>query len=289
MHKICSWVFGFVTLISIVRAQDSSHISLQQPKHWNTYFDFGIGITNHKVRDEATSPLRYSGRIPTAYTSFFKENDKRIWKVYGGFGFGNISKTINGSTYLGTSYNGYAGMSMHVGLKKLSSKNLKVFAGGDFMWNGDFRQNFNFQNASYNYNMTSTFGPSAIAQYSFGWNARDFQIWFIKIKRKQRNFKLNYQLNVPLFYHYLRPDYSVVSHFTDGKAKGFSDAQSKSGFIGDVIKLNSRTEFITYFHNGNAFKISYMWDFVKIKDKFYTVDSNQHYILFSMLFRLNAL
>lgn len=286
-------ILAVVLLLSVssfqsLWAQDGTSDSPKKQKRaWNTYLDLGVGINRHKIRDEATSPLRYDGTLLSSTGGFMKEHDDRIWRFYGGFSFGNIRKEVSGSTYLGTAYNGYAGMSVLFGLKKWSNEKLKLYVGGDALWTGDYRVNFNFQNASFNYNLLTSIGPSAMAQYKFGWKARSFKLWFLKFNRKQRDLKISYQLNVPMFYNYIRPDYSVIKDFTNGEtgASGFDNPQNT--FIGDAYRLNMRTELFYYFHNANAIKIGYQWDFSKVKDEFFIVDSSHHIFTFSLLFRLS--
>lgn len=286
------YLFSLLTtllLISSAYCQDSSQRPVKKKKEWNTFLDLGVGISRHKIRDESTSPLRYSGRLWNLSGSYIQENNNRFWRLYGGFSSGNIRKTVSGSTFLATSYNGFGGMSVLFGLKNQSEKKIKMFVGGDAMWTGDFRINFNFQNASYNYNLTTGIGPSFLTQYHFGWNAKKSKLGFIKWKRKERHLKLSYQVSLPLFYHFIRPDYSVIKDFTNGEtgASGFDNPQIS--FIGDVIKFNMRTELFYYFENGNGIKLGYMWDFAKVKDDFFVVDASQHIYTIALLVRLSPL
>ena len=255
-------------------------------RNWNTYVDLGVGITKHKIRDEATSPLRYSGNLLSSYGAFLKEHKDRIWRVYGGFNYGQIKKAVNGSTYIGTAYNGYAGMSVLFGLKRWSTDKLFIYVGGDALWTGDFRLNFNFQNAAYNYNLTTSIGPSAAVHYKFGWKAKSFKMAGLKFNRKDRNLKISYQLNTPLVFNYIRPDYSVINDFTNGESSSSFD-NNHTTFLGDAFRLNMRSELYYYFHNENAVKFNYMWEFTKVKDENFIVDSSNHYFLISLLFRLS--
>ncbi len=207
------------------------------------YMPFGIVYSFETVKDDALSPVSYSGHFGGLSIGYYFQNEKWISLLdingSGGIQHPDVNREGSRSSTITTATRGSYQL-----LRKLSTYRNWTFYSGLLSHNiFDFRQHNRYGNSSDNYEALFGFGPSFAVQ-------RPFELF-------NKNFAIQYTLGIPFGAYYIRPSY-IKPYFGDkAGSKGFA-------FWGDFYTLNSKTELIWMLGNGNQLRLFYNWEFSQL-------------------------
>ncbi len=239
----------------------------------DSYFETSAGIAHFYLRDQATSPLIYSGLnfVSQAKLSFLSEKMRHGFEFY--FSYGNLNpyssvSSANLENMTGEINHYYVRL-----IKKFDDIPLSIFAGASINIRGGFRDHSRFTNNSFSFDQTNSLNLNLMAEYPFNVFGRDFL--------------LSYRSFVPVYAFIVRPAFasSTPSGFTNGSGNDFADYLN-SGFhatINSFFRWNNSFELQYKIRNSNRIKLSYSWDYYKIGG-LKTMESASHYVMFGTMF-----
>lgn len=236
--------------------------SLAQPK--GHYFPFSMGYGFETVKDEALSPVSYSGSLGAVGLGYHYQNDKWISMLdingLAGYQYPDLNRDEGYRNTLTGLVRAHYQLSRKVW--QLPSS-IDLFAGLVSHNSWDYRDHSRYGNSSANYIGLFSLGPIITAQ-------KPFTLF-------SRNFTLAYRFGFPVATYYLRPTYIKPFLNQEIGSKGFA-------FWGDFYSLNSRTDLIYQLGNGNELRLSYVWDYYQL-DLLNKVQLANHILSISTVFR----
>lgn len=283
-----------IKLIFIILIFSSLKASLLAVKYDNKIYPDSINVhylsispfvSFYKHLDFQNSPILYKG--PTAGIGLSFESDGNNYKyafiLKGAYGFlGGETKT---AIYSSTQINAQLGLNYVHRITPVKS-NLHCFTGASIQGDLNMHNNPSLQNASLSLTGLTNFAFSTEFESDFSWKAKNIKIWFLKFKRRKRNFKINLKFDLPLLFLNFRPGYSNISDFTNGE--NLWALESKQFWIfKNAFQLNTKSSFFYFLNNKNALRISYIWQAFRFEDTFDSYQAAHHSIEFSLLFRFN--
>lgn len=227
------------------------------------YMPFGLNYGYQTVKDNALSPISYSGSLGGLSLGYYFQNKNWIslLDINGGGGFQTPDVNPEGNTSEVTT--GIARTTYQLMRRVITYKDWRFYAGVVSHNTFDFRQHNRYGNSSDNYQAYFAFGTSIAVQ-------KPFTLF-------QKNFALHYSFGFPFGGYYLRPGY-VKPYLNDGiGSKDFA-------FWGDFYLLNSKTELIWMLSNGNQLRLFYNWEFAQL-DVLNKTQTDLQQIGFSTIFK----
>lgn len=242
-------------------------------------------LSYYQHLDFQNSPILYKGTLAGIGLSFESDGNHYKYDISLGTAYGSIKGETQNASYLATQINSQLQLKYVRRFNGLKRK-IKTFAGASLLGHLNFHNNPNLQNASLSLTGLTNVALSTEFERTLTWKAKHLKIWFLKFKRRNRNLKLNFSLDVPIYFLNFRPGYSNISDFTDGE--NLWDLKSKHYWIfKNAFQINSKTSLSYFLSNNNAFRISYLWQAYRFKDTFDNYQAAHHIIEVSLLFRFN--
>lgn len=253
------------------------------------YLQMGLGLNRGSMRDFATSPITYRGTLVNVSFGGMKLDEEREVRFYTRFNTGNYKynraegydiRTIANQKM--TSFN-YTRLYK---INRFSDKKWNVKLGGALDVIADIRENNSLRNAGYGVEVFNTLFLSGKVTRSFiRKEATTTKIWFIKIKQRPRVILLSYQLNVPVINATIRNGYSYIYDIPPGGLFNFTKGYQFKVFSG--MRFSSELAYTNMMHNGNAWRLSYIWDAFRTTGQYNRLEIANHIVEFSFLFHLN--
>lgn len=262
---------SFIFNCNVIVANEDS-LDDNSPK-LNSYFQTSAGFSYFNLRDQATSPLLYSG---LSFVSQLKLNFVSE-KMRHGFEFSFVYGNLNPySSISSANLENLRGEINHYYVRKIKQFNLvhlNVFAGASINIRGGFRNHSRFTNNSFSFDQTNSLNLNLLAELPFN--------------LFRREFLLSYHSFIPVYAFIVRPSFasSVPEGFTEQSGNNISDYLS-SGFhatLNKYFRWNNSFELQYIIRNNNRIRLSYSWDYYKIEG-LKTMESASHYILFGTMF-----
>ncbi|HBH23146.1 MAG TPA: hypothetical protein DDY13_06940 [Cytophagales bacterium] len=245
----------------------------------------GLGVSDHKVRDEGVSPLTYRGPVLQIDFGNIDWKKKRRWQIIGKGGVGITSGSGTIQQY--GQYNFY--FSLHtnylLNTNLLKNHSWRLYAGPDFNFTGNTRLNQNLFNASFTYDFVGSLNAGVRLEYDFGWPAGRTR--FLNIKRRQRILTAAFQWNIPVMHIFQRPEYAVIDDFTDGNSLYSGQGDLKLTSYGQIIRINMELSLLYHLQNGNLLQFQYGFDGIRIDEGYNILSTVHRRLSFGFLFRLN--
>lgn len=289
---LISCFLGFIiTTFSQEAIQEkTSSTKKEVRKARDKYLALGMGFSKVKVMDQATSPLLYGGmEIASAKLDYLVHSEKVIKTLEAEFGFGwlksgTISPWYNPTI---TSYRFNLRYNQLYSIQKFARGKINWYLGPEANMNGHFRVNYKYDNSALNFEAYTGLGIATRFEFPMHYDAKQLKLWFIKINRRDRDLRLNWQFSTPIVGYIIRPTYVTVTNFIDPDLQtSINPGQTAFGlFI--PVNLRSQTELYYMLHNQNMLKLSYIWNFYSYDAGFNKVQSASHGFLLSFVFKFN--
>ncbi len=227
------------------------------------FLQFGLGGGHQIVKDEALSPVSYSGYLGQIHLGYTYQNQRWISDLHiaGLGGFQNAD--VGSEQDLRQTSTGLGRASYHLSRNIIRTKNFKMFAGILSYNSWDYRNHERYGNSQDNF--AGLF--SAGAQFTF-------QRLF---KTKNSYIVLQYGLGVPVATYYMRPGF--IKPYLNQKI-----ANKDFAFWGDFYTIDSDAELIFLLQNGNQIRVGYQWDFSQL-DVLNKTQAGLHQISVSTVFQ----
>ncbi len=207
------------------------------------FMPFGVMYAFETVKDEALSPVSYSGSLGSLSLGYYYQNDNWISALDLNGGGGFQAPDVNRENSPSNTTTGFARGSYQLLRRIATYKDFRFYAGVLSHNVFDFRQHNRYSNSSDNFVALFGFGTSVAVQ-------KPFEVL-------NKNFMLGYTLGFPLGAYYMRPGYVKPYFLDEAGTTGFA-------FWGDYYILNSKTELTWIFNNGNQLRLFYNWEFTQI-------------------------
>lgn len=280
-------LFLLVVVLSFsATAQELSkkQIRKQRPGFLQT----GIGLNKFSVRDFATSPLTYKGVLFNFSLAHLAVDSAREVKYGMRLNIGGTKYTRTDGVDVKTNATIFLlGVNYYrlYGINSISNDKWNFKVGGMADANLAVRLNGDLMNAGYGYEMMNTLFLSGKVTRTFVRKEPvTYKLGFIKRTLKPRVIHLSYQLNLPVMHNALRNGYAYIGNESINEPILFNEYEYQP-FTG--VRFNSELAYTNVMHNGNRWRISYIWDAYTADDAFNRLEVANHLFEFSLLFRLN--
>lgn len=271
-------IFSFF-LFGQLSAQEKSH---QVDFRYGKYFNVAALLDYQSSRDFGVSPLVYRGFHYGGMAELGFEGPRWDISVDGGLGVGESSLTkvaIFNSESTVFYYNARF-------LRKIWDKEegkLDFRAGLHLGGYAAQRVTPAFLNASLVWESINTLFASGKLNWRLSHAQSAGKFLFIRQREGLRHIKLSTQLSLPLLNSVWRPDYAYIDDFSDGDADVF--ANNKLNFGG--LRLQWRSDAYYYLLNGNALRLTYLWDAQRSANAINRLELSHHQMVLGIMIRLN--
>ncbi len=257
----------------------------------NKYLSSGFGIVKMSAKDKATSPLLYSGATAFGNLQYLVHSHKLI-KTFEISAAGGTLKTDKESHPVTRS----SATGLYFDLRFLYLAKLIDFAkdkvtwylGGGIDFTNYARINYKYGNSAYNYEFMLDAGVASRIEFPFGHKSKDCKFLGMRLHRRDRRYRLSWQIYLPVAGMIYRPGYVTVTNFSDPEEKLFNGDNLKGGIF-RFFQINSTVELFYILHNGNMLKLSYLWEYHQYNPGYNKVQGALNGIYFSFIFRFNSL
>ena len=136
-----------------------------------------------------------------------------------------------------------------------------MFVGGEFLTMTNIRQNEKFNNANINYEVALSVAPSAMFEYRTSWKAGKLNLGFVSLNKRDRNFKMQYIVSIPVFTAMARPGYVTINDFVDENSMVVSSENVNYVTFNNLFLIKNRFNFYYVLHNNNMLKFNYNFSY----------------------------
>jgi len=252
--------------------KDSLKMEKKLRKKKDRYLPFGLGVVNHKVKDDGMSPLTYKGFGLHYRLGFYGKNERKMNFYNIGYSRGSIS-----SKNYPSSVDVVKTSVFRIELDYGHLRRIKVFEAPKINWMLGGSANL-FINGRLNLKM----GNSALSYeggLSFGLLNR-FERTF---KMRKRSIILSHQLNIPFYSLIARPGYAFIP---DIAANEYINVDNTSGMtFNNFFRVNSLFELSYVLKNDNQIRLGYIWDYYSYYKDYNDVQVAMHGIVLSTIFK----
>lgn len=278
-----------ILLISLVVSplfgQSKKDVRKAANKERPKFLELGFGSGSSYYRDFATAPIFYHS-IPQNVAIHYHRFDSLKETRYGGnlsFGIYDFEIGDQKSSSLTRSLNLDFGKLYHI--QKLSTEKYNVKVGGMAIFTGNLRIDQDLQNAAVGYEFIYNLMASAkVSRDVSRKETKSGKIWFIKWNWEPRKRLLSYRLNVGLMNSHIRNAYPYINQKEILNESPFFANYENTFFQG--FRMTSDLDYTIFLHNNNAIRFSYVWDAYTTGQEVDKFEMANHFINFSLLFRL---
>jgi len=282
MKKILLYFFLIILSINTIAQENQDSSSFINEGH---YIGVSGGIAISSLRDLGTSPLFYTGILPSAQLSHIYYFGKNIWN----FKF----TTLNG-VYLHMTDIDMFSASGNIFDFEFSflhnyaeeGNEYRTYIGTSLNNFSSFRNNSSFMNASFAFDNISYLNLDY--KFEYDWVRKEKQkklFWLFKYTRKEKRYVLGAKVGIPVFSMLYRPGYTYLGNATNSNNTLFPGYEwNYKVFPG----LNTDLSISRVLNNGNQMKLSYYWDFMttgKLSEN--RLEQSKHMLLYTLIFNLN--
>lgn len=237
------------------------YVCAQEPprkvRTYNHFLEIGLGFNYHAFRDEATSPLIYRGNQPSFHLQYFFSNRKILGTIDENFSVGYLKNRNYSSKDKNRALSFNNDLSFSTLYNFRNREKSTVFIGGELLTMTNIRQNDKFNNANINYEVGFSLAPSAMFEYRTSWQAGKLNLGLFSLKKRDRNFKMQYALSLPVFSAIARPGYVTINDFVDESSMVVDSENINYVTFDHLFLMKNRFNFYYILHNNNMLKFNY--------------------------------
>lgn len=283
MNQLIAFLLLFTSVISFSQGDTLSKKQIR--KNRPTYISLGVGFNRNSFRDFATSPLFYSGIIPTYSVGYKKNDDKRegLFDIHytAGSQKYKIVENDTKTKFWSLTFN-YHKLYQ---IKSWSNEKWNFKTGGAVQITNNFRINEILENNAYGYEgfLNVLFSNKISRDISRNRTINKI-FWIFHYNRKPRKREISYQLNIGACNNYVRNGFIYL-----GQSDVINNFHLLDNYKAGIFKgyrINSSLNYTIYLKNKNAIQFSYNWDALSTIGKFDRFDMASHRLNFSLLFNL---
>jgi hypothetical protein len=254
------------------------------------HFSPSVGLGWYTFRDFGTSPLFYDGpglnlSLGSQWSSTRSES-----RFNASTHFALTSANVPQSNFLQAGGSAFF-LDFRIDgahlrrLRKPASERLEVLAGGRFVSDLLLRQNSGFGNAQVGTDVLVNFLASGKVSYDFSrQNADTLNLKLIRLRRKPKTQKLDFQLDVGVLNFNYRPGYAYVHDSELTGEPGLSWALADHRWRLNGWRLGTALGYQRQRSNGNATRIDYCWEAVHAPGRFNALQFASHQVRLVFMF-----
>jgi hypothetical protein len=264
----------FITTNAVAQNVEEDE-TIVSTKGYTRYFGFGAGAAYRSFVDEVMSPIAYSKIGATASIANIKTNETKYVELYFQGSYMEMNRPSEALVKARTkSINGlmdYRYM-YKLAVPFLNDGIYDVRAGGMLSTQFSLKDAEHLGNSSKVNEYAASLGVTAkIARQQFTNDRKTYLIW---------------ELSIPFIASLSRPGYmnQPTSLSNDRTAIENLFENNAVGTFGKYLRLNSRVSYMYSIKNGNKLRLTYQWDYNKMKGvsgKVYTVE---HSLILTYMF-----
>lgn len=271
-----------LTLLTLISSFTITHgqNKKRDKKDETKFIDFSFTLGGGNFKDEATSPLKYSGISAGSGIGFLKINDFRESKFDMNYSIGSFKSKMETKRSLINEIEAKYYYLINLNLKN-EKWDLKI--GGELNNYTDIRVNESLMNNAFGFeNFFTLFATSRISRDISRKTEKRFSFLHYSYVFPARKRTLSYTQNLSLYNSTFRNDYIYINHgFIVNENLPFGNYVT-SHFSG--FRLASQLDYTHYFQNCNAIRISYKWQAMQTAKDPHRFQLASHKIGFSFLF-----
>ncbi|MCC5929535.1 MAG: hypothetical protein JJU28_09840 [Cyclobacteriaceae bacterium] len=252
------------------------------------YLIAGGQLDFHAVRDFGVSPLWYEGMSPGFSVGLLEHSEKTFHKLSFGYSYGLIEPSIDfGLLYRTRNHSVIFDHSYLKRVAYMDKLKVRMYLGPSIVGTYHGRINPELNNASFHYDFVAGIGPGIRFERDFSIQKKR-KLWFITISKSERHFTGGFQLNLPVFYTFMRPEYAVIRDFTDGSSGFSGENDINFGSLNRLYKINTTFDFQYFLKNGNGLRLAYTWDVGELYNGFNDLQTAHHVIQMFFMYKFNS-
>ncbi len=260
------------TASMVVKAQETAQDSvLSLPT--TRYLTLGIGNKYVQLRDQHMSPLTYYGGAFNVQLGAFKRKKKSLRNftidmVYTNLGPREDNREIDPK---GVYFRFDLQYAQQQYIRSFFNNSTRWYLGGKFKSHSNIRMNPQLDGGFITFTFTNGLFLSNVLER--------------EIKISGRPLTLNWQLDLPIVNHTIRPDYLNIYDFVNPESNWVEERieDSKWRSIATYSNITSTLSLLYPISSSNVLRFSYEWDFYRINSEL-RATSTTHTYLFSFLF-----
>lgn len=209
------------------------------------YLPLSFSYVHHTVKDDALSPVSYSGSLGGMGLGYYYQGTK--WLIQLDLaGAGGVQKPdVNRDNNFSQTTSALTRANLQVLRQVVSVSNWVIYGGLTSINTFDYRYHNRYGNSRESYESFFSAGIALGTQKSF--------------ELFSKKFTFQYTLGLPIGTYYLRPSYVKPNFNGEVGSKDFA-------FWGDFYLISSKPELIWELENGNQIRLFYHWEFSQLDD-----------------------
>lgn len=248
-----------------------------------SYLELGLGNDRSTLRDFGTSPLVYEATARDMSIFYHRFDEEKETRFGLNFISGMYESKVGDQEALGQVQTWMFTYSKLFQLKGLSSEKWNYKVGGTARLTGNIRINTALQNAALGLEIFNNIMASGkVTRDISRTEAKSGKFLFFNYDWKPRVRNLAFQLDVGLLNSNYRNGYTYVNQsgvLNDGKIFEGYEMNTFSGF-----RMSSAFDYTVWLMNGNAYRISYLWDAYTSGGDVDQFEASHHTLKFALLF-----
>jgi hypothetical protein len=240
-----------------------TNVSVKAQIFEGDYMPFSLGYVYNTVKDDALSPVSYSGNLGSISSGYYYQNKKWINAVdlggFGGFMFPNVNREENPNQVTALS----ARLQYNLSYKVFEHNDWHFFAGllSHNLW--DFRSVSRYSNSSFNYNGFFSGGVKITIQKPFNLFGE--------------SFGFQYGLGIPVATYAWRPGYIKPFLSNDFGTEEFY-------YWDDYFAFDSRSDLLWKINESNFIGLTYQWEYSQL-NPVNKIQAANHFLSISTIFK----
>ncbi len=237
------------------------------------YLTLGVGSMAVQLNDQHMSPLNYYGGSMYLQLGAFKRKKKTLRNLTIGLNYNTIGPREDGREIdpKGQYYRLDLSYAQQHYVRSFWRGTTRWYVGGKFKSHSNLRINPQLDGALATFIFTNGLFASSVLER--------------EVRISKRPLTINWQLDLPIVNHTIRPDYLNIYDFVNPENDWVEERldESKWRTITSFTNITSTVSLLYPISTSNVLRFSYEWDFYHIKSELEATNAT-HTWLFSFLF-----
>jgi hypothetical protein len=250
------------------------------------YIDIGAGMGSGLLRDLGTSPLIYTGLLPSISLGYHKHFGKNSLQFNLTSYNGMYLHFAENDSYSSSANQINAELSWYHQLAYFGNTAIRHYYGFAIDNFTGIRTNQSFGNAGFSFENISNIQAKYGISKMLSLKAKDKKfLWLIKYHRKEKQYIANFTVGLPIYSLFYRQGYTNPGNSTLDYVNPFEGYETTGKFLSGV---NTQCGINRILDNGNMYGFTYNWSLVSSgKHDVNQLNMSHHAILFHLIFKFN--
>ncbi len=279
MKKLCS-----IILFCVVGLSLSSQEDIFTFPEKSSYIETSAGFSTGKIHDRLTTPLFYNLTAARINLSRTIQRPKGIYNYGIDYYGGMYNLSTNDDFFISSTQQFIFNFNYSRLLEELSSVSYRYYIGSSLQNHSIIWVNEAFGNAAFTFSNISNLNFDFKYKLLFIKASKEKKLlWLIKYKTKDRKYRMDFDLSIPVISGIYRPEFTNPGNATLNNSAIFNGYKMNIGLFTGLQTDFSLNEVLS---NGNMFRYGYRWQVgVYSKQKPSTLNVSYHSLYFSLIFK----